>query len=91
MTMQRIEVLKVARAILRGSEQVSDKVLYVKLSGYLAAEYAGLGKFGRAKIVLEHAVKLADGILGEEGLRARLAVGLRWSAFLARSGRVDEA
>jgi hypothetical protein len=91
MTMQRIDALKLGRAMLRGLGDDNMKVTYVKLSGLLAAEYAALGKKARARIVLEHAVKVAEGVPGVEGLKVRLDVGMRWSAFLASTGRVEEA
>lgn len=91
LVMQRIETLKLARAMLRGKEDERLKVAFVRFSGYLAAEYASLGKYARAKVVFEGAIKVADGIAGDEGLKARLEVGLRWCAFLASTGALEKA
>ena len=93
MGMQRIEVLKLARAMLRGHDDAQRKMMYIRFTGHLAAEYSALGKYGRAKVVLEHAVQLAETMSSadDNGMRLRLEIGLKWCAFLAVSGRLDDA
>lgn len=87
LTMQRIEMIKVARSALR--EETSVQETWIGLSASLGVEYASLGKWTRAKTVLEHAARLVEGPNVSEGVRH--VVLLKWCRFLAMTGRVEEA
>lgn len=92
LTMQRIDLLKVARAVLRGRSERIAREAFLSLSGVLGGKYAALGKWTRARSVLEHAVRLGETGEGDgEEEVVKEVLGLRWCRFLAQTGRVDEA
>lgn len=90
LTLQKIEALKIARALMRGHDNLLGD--YVVLSARLGTEYAKLGKWTRASTVFAQARRSAEsakaGLVIDE---KRIELGLRWVAVLAQMGRVDEA
>lgn len=85
--LQKIEALKLARALIRGNDILSSE--YVVLSGRLGTEYAKLGKWGRSTTVFGQAKRCLDGmnLCGE----VKAEWGLRWAAVLAQMNKVDDA
>ena len=87
LTLQKVESLKLLRALLRGRAEIADD--YVLRSAELGTEYLLLGKITRATTVFAQAQRYADEYT--VSLHTQCELGLRYSAFLASTGKLEEA
>lgn len=87
--LQKIEALKIARALLRGNDEYVAE--YTALTGKLAIEYSALGKYDRATEVLQQALKNLESNKREIGGNVKIEFYLRWSMAAAEMGELDNA
>jgi uncharacterized protein YeeX (DUF496 family) len=85
----KVEVLKLIRAFQRGRECLVDD--YVLRSAELATEYCKLGKQSRAGLVFLQAIRCVDESKREVAPSAKTELFLRYSAYLAGNGKLDQA
>ena len=89
LTLQKVECLKVFRALFRSDPEVVDE--YIALSAQLAFEYADLGKVTRANTVFAQAIRVVEDSETSIAPHVVSLLYLRYCIYLAMMRRVDEA
>ena len=89
LTLQKVECLKVFRALFRSNPDVVNR--YTESSAQLASEYADLGKMTRANTIFTQSIRLVEDNKTSIAPHVVCLLHLRHCAYLATVRRVDEA